>query len=189
MGWWRHHQRVKVLKKWFSAEKQNINIHKHGWLFVLPPTQSHPHVLIQPVSLIASNYQSTQSIVNNNYCLRTLHKVSKFIPVVFTVTEAVPLTPPTLALQVYCPAWDSRSGLIVRVLLLMVKSPLVVMTFELPGLIHSTVGSPTIPLEMVTLHVRLYCWPRTGIFPLVTNTSSVYIVVGGIKGRRLMLNF
>jgi len=104
--------------------------------------------------------------------------------VAFTVTEAVPLTPPTLALQVYCPAWDSRSGLIVRVLngvWLIVKSPPVVMTFELFGHIHSTVGSPTIPLEMVTLHVRLYCWPRTGIFPLVTNTSSVYIVVGGIN--------
>ena len=79
MGWWRHQQRVKVLKKWFSAEKQNINIHKHRWLFVLPPTQLHTHILIQPGSLIASNYQSTQSMVNNSYCLRTLHKASKLI--------------------------------------------------------------------------------------------------------------
>jgi len=92
------------------------------------------------------------------------------------------LTPPTLAQQVYCPVWDSRSGLIVRVLWLMVKSPLVVMTFEVPGPIHSTVGAPTIPLERVTLHVRLYCWPSAGIFPLVTNTSSVSILVGEIKG-------
>ena len=29
------------------------------------------------------------------------------------MTEAVPVSPPTVASQVYCPAWDGRSGLMV----------------------------------------------------------------------------
>ena len=37
------------------------------------------------------------------------------IPAISTMTETVPVSLPTVAWQVYCPAWDWRSGLMMRV--------------------------------------------------------------------------
>ena len=101
-----------------------------------------------------------------------MYSVLKCQPVISTMTEAVPLSPPTVAWQVYCPAWDWRSGLMVRVqddVFLTVKSPPVKGT----GPIHCTVGVPVTPLATLTLHVRVYCRPRVGFPPAVIDTSTV----------------
>ena len=93
------------------------------------------------------------------------------------MTESVPVSPPTVAWQVYCPPWDWRSGLMMRMyevvlVLVTVKSPPVTIGVELPGLVHCTVGIPK-PLTIVTSHVRVYCRPSVGFGPAVVDTITI----------------